>query len=97
MHNLDRAINSAPGGNPVVGNIARGEVVTVEVPEDATGSGISTDVGSADVGPRRTGAILIGMELIGDCERKWGIVGTTLTVEHNAASNAYGTYTFWVF
>ena len=87
--NVARAVNN-PVGTLVTGNITKGEVVSVVIDGDTTGS--------ATVSARRTGAIPISVEISGAspvCEYKWSISGTTLSVELNASRDA--TIQFWVF
>jgi hypothetical protein len=80
--------------NAVVGDITRGEVVEVQVGTATATSG----TGQATVGARRTGAVLIAIEMstpVGQ-QFNWWIDGETLYVE-TSDTTKYGTLTFWVF
>jgi hypothetical protein len=83
--NTAASINN-PGTRLNVGDITKGEVVTVEF--------IGTNEGSTTISSRRVGAALIGVT--GDVsDIKWNVAGTKLTV--NANANRTAVYTFWVF
>lgn len=85
--NLKRAITS-PVGRLVVGDITKGEVVSVDTAEG----------GTATVAARRTGAILLSIVSTdgGTIEFQYSITDTTLTVTKHGSSPD-GTFKFWVF
>lgn len=85
--NIARAVNK-PTGNLVTGDITKGKVVTIEF---TAGNG-----GSAEVGPRRVGAIPLSAIFDGvSREMKWDIQDTTLVLTLNSATT--GLVSFWVF
>jgi hypothetical protein len=86
MQNIASAINSGVG-SVTTGNITRGEVVDVAFDSSANEA--------VEVGPRRTGAIPIELDLDGLAECIWSIDGNTLNVLLNIART--GTCRFWVF
>lgn len=85
--NIKRAITN-PVGNLTTGSLTAGSKVVVEF--DGTSANAT-----ATVSPRRTGAILISVDLNAMNEIHWSISGTTLSVRTNTART--GTVTFWVF
>ena len=84
--NIARAVNS-PSGGLVTGDITRGDVVTIELSNSASGS--------AQVKSRRTGAVLIDSTVTGSDYQGHTIEGTTLTINYSTATS--GAVSFWVW
>lgn len=84
--NVQRAFGT-PGTGLFTGDITKGEVVEVTFS--------AAMAGSATIKPRRTGAILLEVDLDTICEYMWVRDGTKLRVTLNG--NRTGSLLFWVF
>lgn len=90
--NIAKTVGAGTGGNIITGDITKGKVVEV-------GWTTANTTASVNVGPRRTGAILIGVSFAGAQDLRWyswSISGEELTAEVDAAKDS-ATFTFWVF
>jgi len=90
--NIAKTVGAGTGNNLITGDITKGEVVEV-------GWSTANTTASVNVGPRRTGAILLGVTFSGAQDLRWyswSISDSELTAETDAAKDS-AAFTFWVF